>query len=192
MGAAVWSPGIVDGALVFDGVDDTVTTGLDFSDFITATAGTFACWMKPTGSASSQTNAFDLPAVVGDFFGYAGIARGIAGGLDRIWAYNFDTNEDRVGVTYDLDQWVHIAWRRDSTNIYIYKNGVEAGTIASGATTLTGDFVLGKNAGPTFYSGYVDDCRLFNTALTAAEIRAIFDEVRHVPIFPPRPFMRIR
>jgi len=195
-GGAVFTPGIVNGSLVFDGVDNNVTTGVALSSFMTASAGTMSLWMKPTGSPATEAVPYDLPTAVGD--GTAGrfstISRGIVGGLDRIWVYNWDGSEDKLGVTYTVGEWVHIVWKHDAGNLYIYKNGVEAGVTASGNTTAQGNLLMigGSSNGPAWFTGAIDDVRIYDTGLAPEVIRAIYDEVYSVELFPPRPPIRMR
>lgn len=175
-----WDVGVFGGALKFDGVDDYVETGVLSSNFLTASSGTISLWIFPTGSAPVHTVAY-RGGIIGDGSGYLSIARASIGGDDKIWAYNWDVNEDRVGTTYTVGVWTHFVWVHSGGYIYLYKNGVLAGSVASGDTGSLGyDFFMG-NVVPSvgvysYFDGKIDAVRVYKRALTANEIKRLYEE----------------
>lgn len=67
-----------------------------------------------------------------------------------------------------LNTWVHLAVTFDGSFIHLFRDGVEVTTTSSAGTLMTGSFFL--NIAPNPGQAEVDDVRIFNTALTAAQI----------------------
>lgn len=161
----------------YDGVDDKITAGL-LNSYITNSSATLMAWVKPLGSADIITAVYDGSQIIGDSQGtggFIGIIRGIIGGSDFIWAYNYDGSEDRVGVAYDVGVWTHFALVHIGGVLYLYKNGVEAGNTASGNTEEIGKtFVIGSTANNSnYFEGMIAYAHAFNVALTASEIKQL-------------------
>jgi hypothetical protein len=167
-------------ALQFDGINDHVSNGVDVVNLISVATGTFSVWLRPTGpSLETGGGAFNLPPILGDTGGVMGIHRGAILGSDKIWVYNWDGNEDVVSVSYNPDEWVHIAWVHANGTLSGYKNGQLFGSVASGNTTLGDEdlligagYVIGQNR---FFTGQIDDVRIYNRALTPDEIKRLYN-----------------
>src|SRR5438105_6130918 len=73
-----------------------------------------------------------------------------------------------------LNSWSHLAATYDGTTMRIYVNGAQVGTFAvSGSiTTSTGQLSIGgNNVWGEYFSGLIDEVRVYNRALSAAEIQ---------------------
>ncbi len=91
------------------------------------------------------------------------------------------TNSLATIDTIPLDQWSHIAFTGDSSGIKIYINGVlsRSGGAAWGPPNTSGSAYIGTyNGDNEFFSGYIDDVRVWNRSLSAAEIKAVYDLYR--------------
>jgi hypothetical protein len=76
------------------------------------------------------------------------------------------------------NQWYHIAATFSGTQAILYQDGVPAktGTAAAVSTSITTLFV-GRNASstvPAYFSGSMDDIRVYSRALSAAEVAQIY------------------
>jgi Concanavalin A-like lectin/glucanases superfamily/Immunoglobulin domain/Bacterial Ig domain len=81
---------------------------------------------------------------------------------------------------FPLDQWVHVAGVYDGTNVSIYLNGVRVGAPVSAPGTITpasNDLNIGHDpAVPSrYFNGLIDEASVYNTALSAAQIKAIYN-----------------
>jgi len=163
-------------ALSFDGVNDQVNTNVSISSMMSSSAGTMSLWMKPNTTVASNANSFNLPAVIADTAGFSAINIGtVTGQGNKIWLYNWDGNEDRVGVDYTAGEWIHVAWVNDGGTLRSYVNGVASTTVATGSTSnMTGLMRLGRNYQSVFYSGLTDDVRIFNRVLTPTEVKILY------------------
>ena len=124
-------------ALAFDGSNDVVklaeTARIMVVDTWTTTK-TVEVWVKPEGTAVTCTGASACDTIVADKPEWWGISRGVVNGQDRIWVFNWDGNEDRIGIPYTTGEWVHVALVHNGGVLRAYKNGVEVGNKTSGAT----------------------------------------------------------
>ncbi|ERJ60871.1 PKD domain-containing protein [Sphingobacterium paucimobilis] len=96
-------------------------------------------------------------------------------------------NESQKGK-WEANQWFHVVTTRSGLKTSIYVNGVFAkeGTSASGVKVVSnaGDFKIGMQRGTnasgdftygSYYSGLLDDLVIYNKALSAAEILALYN-----------------
>jgi len=173
-GAEVSLGRIGQGALM-DNVTARIALPTSFSNFITATNGTMSMWIKPQGVSVSRSYVYDLPAFIGDNGGYAAITRGSISGVDRIWAYNWDGTDERVGITYNVDEWVYVTWVHSGGVLSIYKNGEFVGSTSSGNTEFLGNTLYLGNGYSGAATGIVDDVRTYNRALSADEIKQLYN-----------------
>jgi hypothetical protein len=94
---------------------------------------------------------------------------------------NSDVGGGVVGGMLTPQQWQHIAMIREYSNSFkLYVNGVLAGSAVDNGRALTPPAVdLGKNPlyGETGLVGKVDDFRIYNRALDAAEVSALAGRV---------------
>src|SRR5262245_30746986 len=69
--------------------------------------------------------------------------------------------------------WTHLAATYDRTTIRLYVNGVQVASAAQTAAISTSNAALtiGANTYGEYFNGLVDEVRIYNRALTAAEIQ---------------------
>jgi hypothetical protein len=171
-----------DSAYYFDGVDNYIeipdNDTLDITNAITITA-----WIKPTDLTKLYQyvvvkrddsppdgpggNVYDLdiyPGKVRSIFHYQG------GG---------STTKEATGNTSIIENiWQHIAVTWDGTIITVYYNGQPDGTGPfSGLIKTSGRRLeIGSYSGgaATFFKGIIDEVRIYNRALSASEIQALY------------------
>ena len=87
---------------------------------------------------------------------------------------NIGGEQNATGSALALNAWTHLATTFDGTTLRLYKNGVLAGSRAvSGAIpTSTGQLRIGGNSvWSEWFAGQIDDVRVYNRALSAAELQ---------------------
>ena len=161
--------GQIDRALFFDGLDD-VLSGPDFG----TTAATFAAWVKADGGTIIDMRRPNL--ISGLYLDFSGLHLSLR--------QDNGSNGD-VTLLYDIpftlpeNEWVHVAAVFDDSDgrAYVYINGVQAGTVLTdlndnpGNSLISEDPILGSNRFNTnVLNGYLDDVRIYNAALSAADI----------------------
>ena len=175
--------------LSYDGADDRVarSAGDDADmDFAAADSFTISLWYRHSPeSAGTDVIAVKLEAV-GTDGGYI-IQEESDGDITcAIEDDDADTTIDdtisSTAATYDDNKWHHVACVKSGTaslTLYIDSNQVAQDASLDAASTLENDetFYLGAdNAGTTNeFTGFIDEFRMYRSALTAAEIIVDFN-----------------
>jgi hypothetical protein len=174
-----WQPdiGMVAGALQFDGIDDYIST-----DFILdPSSGTFSvfAWVKggaPGQAIISQLNGTGngntwLGLDASDEYLMTGLVSPYAG-----WV----AIKPLVSESVISDgQWHHIGFVWDGSYRILYVDGIQVAKDIAAQNPLkpaTGGLYIGAGktlVAGTFFSGLIDDVRVYNIALTAEEIAAL-------------------
>ncbi|MBI2429172.1 MAG: VCBS repeat-containing protein, partial [Ignavibacteriales bacterium] len=164
-------------ALRFDGTNDYINTDKSLLNIsgsgANATLSVMA-WIKPTGTGITAGNSYAGRCIIGDAGGYWGIYRTTISGLDRIWIFNYDGSEDRIGIQFTAGEWMHVAFVHSGGTLTAYKNGTLIGSLASGNTGSIGGTVrMGMGYGANKFEGDIDEVSIWSAALTATQIREL-------------------
>ena len=83
-----------------------------------------------------------------------------------------DIATGRVGIAYSANTWSYYACTYDGTTLKMYRNGsLVASTALSGSIVVPGtDTLIGDMTSGHYFSGSIDDVRIYNRALTSYEI----------------------
>ena len=174
-GAPHWQPfdGILDGALTFDGQNDYLTTPF----VLDPAAGSFSVfvWIKGTerGRAIiSQDNSRGVSHL------WLGTNASNGGLITRLMHPTYSPLISEVVITDG--QWHHVGLVYDLEKLhrYLYIDGVEVAAdseYVGGVEFNRGLYVgVGEGMNPvTFWSGTMDDIRIYNNVLSADEIAAL-------------------
>jgi hypothetical protein len=157
-------------ALAFNG---TGYVSVPHSASLALTTGmTLEAWVFPTGSPTSWATAL-MKNVTGDaaYLLYAGSPNNA-----MVYVTPQGSASARVTNTaaLPLNTWSHIAGTYDGTTLRFYVNGVQIGSrsvsgtlvTSSGPLTIGGNTVWGE-----FFQGQIDQVRIYNRALSPAEIQ---------------------
>src|SRR6266404_759654 len=176
---ATFAPGEVGQAFTFDGTDDSVSIP-DSNDWNFGTGDfTFDFWEKSSDTDRISALAFDpnqgtsnLDFDFNDTFGLW-VFWNSGGGTNGVNAIQVGSPGD-----YTNDQWHHIALTRSGSTFTLYIDGVNVGTANdSEAINLSGanNNFIGSDSAGHFWNGSVDEVEIFNRALTADEVKGIYD-----------------
>lgn len=98
--------------------------------------------------------------------------------------FGFETNvggccTDAVGTTVPTEGvWYHVVGVYDGSNMRLYMNGIEEGIEPESGNLLAdaaGVTAIGSRGGDTeFLKAKIDDVRIYNRALTAAEVKQLY------------------
>jgi glucose/arabinose dehydrogenase/PKD repeat protein len=155
------------GALSFDGINDWVTVA--DANSLDINRMTLEAWVRPSGAGDWRTVL--LKEQPGQLV-YA-----LYGSTDnnRPAGHVFTTGD--IGVrgpaVLAANTWSHLAMTWDGITMRLYVNGtqVATGALTGNATTSTGALRIGGNAvWSEWFSGAIDEVRVYNRALSAAEI----------------------
>ena len=158
------------GALSFDGIDDWVTVA-DANDLDLTNGMTLSAWVRPSGAGADWQTVMlkESPGFM-------------------VYALYADTDTNRpsghVVVGGDLDvrgtaqlaanTWTHLAATFDGANLRFYVNGALVATraVAGSMSASTGSWIGGNGTWGECFGGLVDDLRVYNRALSQAEIQS--------------------
>lgn len=141
------------------------------SSFMSASDGTAAAWVRVTMTAASAAQAYGLPNILGDPVGnYWGLKVGTISGTTAIWAYVWDGAEKRTSGSYTQNAWTRAAWVHGGGTLYLYLNGLLAGSVAAGNVSVTSVVANVGDSGAPNFAGQVDDVAIWSRALSAGEV----------------------
>jgi hypothetical protein len=170
-GATRTAAGKFGGALSFNGTSNWVTVP-DAASLDLTTGMTLEAWVNPASLSGWRTALLKESSGTLSYAMYANdntpnpAVTVRIGGADR----------SAVGTSrLPLNTWTHLAATYDGAQVRLYVNGVQAGSRAqTGSITVsTGPLRIGGNAVWTeFFAGLIDEVRVYNRALSAAEIQA--------------------
>ena len=177
---ATWMTGKVGTALNFDGVNDYVDvsdTPFDFSDSFSVST-----WVKPADSSSLETVAWKTNSF-GIGYGHTGVG-GCVDANELFFAV-FDGSSWYVAcwnATTPTTAYTHVVgvFSNSGDTVKIYINGTEVNSTA--ITTTPNNSALNLRIGNYdsdpdggYFGGYVDDVRIYNRALSATEVTALYN-----------------
>ncbi|MES2005972.1 MAG: LamG-like jellyroll fold domain-containing protein [Bacteroidota bacterium] len=166
-------------ALAFDGLSSIVSVPANINNSPVGSLNissniTLEAWIYPTSSSgvqdvlckssSSVNNGYIFPRTIN---GWRNVQF-----LLNINGYGWQTLEVPYGLT-KLNKWHHLAATYDGYTMTIYIDGVLAGTksFAGTITTNGNPLAIGGHTGLSeYFSGKVDEARIWNRALTPCEI----------------------
>ena len=176
---ATWVDGKYGKALWFDGVDDYVTVGNDATLNFGTNSFSASVWVK----SNEASNAHDI------------ITKSQPSGVvtPKRWRIGQNRNSD---VFFDIDDdtepaavphstainiadgsWHHIvAVRKAGTGTELFIDGVMRDSDADrGDISNTEHVYIGCKSDKNFFSGLIDEVHIYNRALTAEEIKALYE-----------------
>lgn len=165
-----WITGVHGDALLFNGSGQYVDTG--FTQYLSQ--WTISTWVKspisPNSNPASGPINFDKNFQINwnhPATSFRGAAAFLAGG--NWYTASFGSLQ--------VNTWYQLTATYDGHTLITYKNGVvsENNPFPSGSTAVeTGTLKLGRHANAgQYFSGSVDDIRVYNRALSAAEVNAL-------------------
>jgi hypothetical protein len=180
-GQPQWVRGYYGHGLHFDGTQDYVYIG--HHDTLELTQYTLAAWVKTEGRTTDPERQ-EILEKAGAYWlnirneGHRLRAGGFFGGCGGhpSWTY-LDTP-----TAVPLQTWTHVASTYDGTALTIYLNGVPSGSTAEVRPPCTTNhrlLIIGAKKGTeqapaeAFFSGTLDEVRIYARALSQAEIQAV-------------------
>jgi concanavalin A-like lectin/glucanase superfamily protein/thrombospondin type 3 repeat protein len=168
-GGALWSTGHSGQALVLDGIDGIVLVP-DSTSLHLSIGFTFEAWISLTSPAASRWQVFLEKEPESYFFKVdTGLNRlGLGGVLGGVCCTTLESP-----VAPPLEEWTHVAATWDGAAFRQFINGTQTASQPSSGTLEVNGFPLrigGSTNADEFLHGRIDDLRIYNRALTAAEI----------------------
>ncbi|MCC6746652.1 MAG: hypothetical protein IT371_03275 [Deltaproteobacteria bacterium] len=172
-GATPLSAGKVGGAFDLDGVSSYLDLAAQ-SRLEGRSAFTFVAWIKPAfGTTASRRHHLLADGDAIQLF-YLDATRGWRGAVRTpTGTYRVDA----TGASWTAETWHQVALVFSSSGLSIYFDGVRRATRASSGAAVTHNLhvSLGRSgAGGDYFDGAVDEVKIFDRALTDAEVASLF------------------
>lgn len=172
-----WTQGAFGNALLFDGVDDSISLGSNGTYFGTAQFS-LSIWVKPHSSSSFMFTAGYVSGTTG-WSGWNIFISSLSGVFYTVGA-NGSGGETVSGGGLLLHRWNHVVCVREPSGTRsVYVNGRLAGLVVGAPHDLSGaghTIYLGTMDGNNWdkFSGALSDFRIYNRALSADDVKAIY------------------
>ncbi len=171
VGSPTWATGVIGQALSLNGTQNATVADANSLDITSAI--TLAAWIRPTVNGTQR--------IIIKVSGSTGYELFLEQPSPSRVSVRFNGNAAlRVNSTSSymsyLNTWIHIAATYDGTTIRLYFNGIEEASLAASfaiGTNATAVGIGGDAAGANRFTGLLDDARIYNTALTAAQVLAL-------------------
>jgi hypothetical protein len=169
--------------LQFDGNNDLVA--VNDSNSLDLTNGmTLEAWVRPSNAPSGFRTIINKRRGSSSY-AYQLTAASTTSNRPGTRIYVNNGSRDLTGGTQlTANTWVHLAATYDGATQRLFVNGVEVANRAQtgSITTTTDSLRIGtNNASSEFFAGTIDEVRIYNRALSAAEIQADLN----TPVVPP-------
>ncbi|MDD4062226.1 MAG: LamG domain-containing protein [Candidatus Pacebacteria bacterium] len=174
-----WANGKVGGALDFDGTDDYVNCGSGTSLDSITTQVSISQWIK--FNTSQNTRCFIFRRLDTSHSSYAIGVDDSTNNIIKFYTLTDTGNSNTLTspLTYNDGNWHNVVGVWNGTNKFLYIDGMQVATIAFSGTMNnwgSANLYLGSLSGyAQFFNGSIDDIRIYNRALTAEEIRLIYE-----------------
>ena len=176
---ATWVTGKYGKALSFNGSSSRATVA-DANALDLTTGMTLEAWANPTGTSNSWR---DLIYKGDDNYYLSGSStpnsRPAGGGI-----FNGSYGEVFGTSALAANTWTHVALTYDGSTIRLYVNGVQVSSLAKTGSLRTSTNPLTIGSDPIYgqyFQGLIDEVRVYNVALTQAQIQSDMA----TPLIPP-------
>lgn len=169
-GSLGFEPGLRGSAAVFNGA-----TGVRLPNgLISTNSYTVALWVKPA-QLTAYTPTFFGARTPDAWVSLLPVGHGFVNGATMLWSGTawYDAG---LGMNVPAGQWSHLAFSVNNGAVNVYVNGVRrfSGTgFPNVFTTTSGVFALGVNWWDAPYKGAMDELRIYNRALSDAEVAGL-------------------
>ena len=170
---------VPNGYYSFDGGDY-----ITLPDPVVTQVFTLATWIYADSSGSGSrailggsTNGIGAPSTTGNIEVRMGLA---ADSDDKLRLIKQNTAVVHTSThSIPQDTWIHIACTYDASNVAtFYTNGVADGVVTSAQTFVSADNWIGASDNGEYWDGYLDEFRLYGSALSGAEIADIYNDTK--------------
>jgi hypothetical protein len=158
-----WTEGKIGGALSFDGVDDYVNLGNVLSSSYTKVA-----WVKKTDTGTGNILSFgDSHALWIKSTGYLAVKHFYSGSVEL--------KDDKL---FSINQWMHVCstYEANTQEMSLLKNGsviMSTSNVQELGSNI--QVFAGKFKDWNSWTGLLDDVRIYDRALSAVEVKALYE-----------------
>ena len=174
LSGAIWTnAGRFGSALSFNGTNSWVTIN-DAASLDMTNAVTLEAWVQPIVPVGWQAAVIkELPTDL-SYALYVNTDEDQPVGTVGIGGTNFAVNDASEDGQVPMYTWTHLAVTFDGSTLRLYDNGIQVNSINAGGKMRTGAGPLrigGDSVWGEYFNGLIDEVRVYNRALSAAEIQ---------------------
>jgi hypothetical protein len=170
-----WLPdnGQNNGALKFDGADDYVT--VPASTLSSFAQSSVCAWVKPEILTSDGGDARTILGIKSSDTAGLRFTVNSTGKIVAVYLNGTDYSRRTVDSLLQVNQWAHICYTFDGSNLKIYFNGSNQTIEVTTSYGLgSGSLIGGRTTTAGSWNGAIDDLRVYNRALSASEIQDLY------------------
>jgi hypothetical protein len=166
-----WVSGSVGGGVSFDGTDDYVE--LPIAAHADVSNGSLVMWLN-SRNVTTDRYVYSDEAGGASWLGLYFNATGLNAGF-----YNSGYSWQLLSQAVNVDTWYHVVITWSSSGAYMYLNGasVKTSAVTSKAEFAPSRISAGRYPG-YYFDGSLDDIRVYNRALSAAEVSALYNATK--------------
>jgi hypothetical protein len=171
-GATRVAPGRFGSALSFDGINDSVSIP-DTPALTPNAAMTISAWVRPSALSTWRPVVAKERSTIPSYGLYASGSSPQGRPTARIFTTSDLTTSSNSAFT--LNTWTHVGMTWNGTTLRLFVNGVQVAsrTVSGSLAASTGPLRLGGDSlRNEWFSGLIDEVRVYGRPLTAAEITA--------------------
>jgi hypothetical protein len=155
-------------SLSFNGSNNYITyptAGLPYG----ASARTISIWLNPSSLSNAWAISYgNATATQSNFIG-------VYSGVINYGGYSNDVS----GPAPSINTWYHVVGIYDGTTAYMYINGYLYTSLARTWNTVANNFQLGRQTnGGEYWNGKIGEAQIYNRALSATEIVALYNSTK--------------
>ncbi|MCX8016044.1 MAG: prepilin-type N-terminal cleavage/methylation domain-containing protein [Patescibacteria group bacterium] len=175
-----WVNGKIGKALSFDGMDDYVDCGTSTVFDMNTNDFTIAVWARAI-SGISRRGIINKGGWSGSVKGYA-IQQAYTPANKYYFVVMDDTGYKGVPTSLlETWDWSFIVGKKTTNHIEVWTNGMNSSAYDTTINSLSNPikpFEIGKSATTEFFNGLIDEVRIYNRALSEAEIKALYNATK--------------
>ena len=172
--------GIFDSSMIKDNDADSIYTFENFPSITNTTTRTYSVWVKRNRTGSSDFIFSQGTSSSGNEIGLLFLEDNrldlyIFNQTDLFGNTDLFANTSGTDIYYtNTSVWIHIVAVINNNNSQLYVNGVDVGSTTNTINTITGKLYIAER-GTTDARINIDDFRIYNRALSAAEVEKLYN-----------------
>jgi hypothetical protein len=133
-----------------------------------------------TGWVYTKTNGIACIISLGGNDSAGNFSLSLNPGATTLWMFSNGGSVFATSGSIGLNQWSHYAIKWDGSNVSIFINGIQSGTVASAFTnTIASNWRIGQTVdrpGQYNFNGYQDDVSIFKRTLSDGDIYQLYQD----------------
>ena len=168
-----WTTGRIAGGLLFNGTSQYVSVPHSSNLSLTQQI-TLAAWVK-SNDLTGKRIAISKGTTANNFNYWLGTL-----GTEITFGFNNGSSQEftTTGANLGANNWCHLAATFDNATdqVHVYLNGIEVLSTTTTATPSVNSesLTIGKDAAGEYWSGSLDDVRVYNRVLCPTEVQALY------------------